>query len=82
MNFNSFILDILKDPHWRPKWRWFHWSVGLFGFILCVTTMFLISILYAVIAWVMMILLLLYIVRTPHPYPPPPAPPSPQHPPS
>ena len=64
MNFNSFILDILKDPHWRPKWRWFHWSVGLFGFILCVTTMFLISILYAVIAWVMMILLLLYIVRT------------------
>ena len=66
MNFNSFILDILKDPHWRPKWRWFHWSVGLFGFILCVTTMFLISILYAVIAWVMMILLLLYIVLTFH----------------
>ena len=29
MNLNSFFLDFLKDPHWRPKWRYFHWSVGL-----------------------------------------------------
>ena len=28
MNLNCFVLDILKDPHWRPRWRYFHWYVG------------------------------------------------------
>ena len=44
MNLNSFFLDFLKDPHWRPKWRFFHWSVGLAGFVLCVFVMFLIQV--------------------------------------
>ena len=37
MNLNCFVLDILKDPHWRPKWKYFHWFWGLAGFALCVT---------------------------------------------
>ena len=55
MNLNCFVLDILKDPHWRPKWRWYHWSVGLAGFLLCTSLMFIIDWLYAIIAWVMTI---------------------------
>ena len=47
MNLNSFFLDFLKDPHWRPKWRWFHWSVGLAGFLLCTSLMFIIDWVYA-----------------------------------
>ena len=49
MNLNSGVLDFLKDPHWRPKWRWFHWSTGFAGFVLCVTVMFLIQVYYALV---------------------------------
>jgi len=31
------------SPNWRPRWRFYHWSVGLFGFILCAVCMFLIG---------------------------------------
>ena len=64
MNLNCFFLDVLKDPHWRPKWRYFHWSVGLFGFFLCITVMFLIQWAYAIAAWGMALVLLAYILHT------------------
>ena len=64
MNLNSFFLDFLKDPHWRPKWRFFHWSVGLAGFVLCTTMMFLIQYIYALVAWSLVGLLLAYILRS------------------
>lgn len=67
MNLNSFFLDFLKDPHWRPKWRWFHWSVGLAGFLLCCVVMFMIQWIYALAAWGMCLMLLAYMVRASHP---------------
>ena len=54
-NLLVFFLDVLKDPHWRPRWRYFHWSVGLMGFLLCTTLMFIIDWIYAIIAWVLTI---------------------------
>ena len=64
MNLNSFLLDILKDPNWRPRFKYFHWSTGLLGFLLCTTVMFIIQWLYALIAWVVVIMLLVVILRT------------------
>ena len=28
MNLNTFFLALLKDPHWRPRWKYFHWTIG------------------------------------------------------
>jgi len=64
MNLNCFFLDYLKDPTWRPRWKYFHWSSGLAGFVLCVTVQFLIDWIYAIIAWVLWLVLLIFIVRT------------------
>jgi solute carrier family 12 (potassium/chloride transporter), member 4/6 len=63
MNLNCFFLDYLKDPTWRPRWKYFHWSSGLAGFVLCVTVQFLIDWIYAIIAWVLWLVLLIFIVR-------------------
>jgi amino acid transporter len=64
MNFNVFVLDAMKDPHWRPRWKYFHWSIGLAGFLLCTALMFIINWIYAIIAWVGTGLLLAWIVRS------------------
>jgi potassium/chloride transporter 4/5/6 len=64
MNLNCFFLDFLKDPHWRPRWKYFHWTSGLMGFVLCVTIMFLISPVAAGLAWLLQFLLLALIMRT------------------
>ena len=64
MNLNCFVLDILKDPHWRPRWRWFHWSCGLLGFLLCATLMFIIAWYFALAAWALALAILGLIVRS------------------
>jgi len=64
MNLNCFFLDFLKDPHWRPKWKYFHWSVGLTGFVLCVAVQFMIDYIYAIVAWALVVFLLFIILRT------------------
>ena len=63
MNITVFVLSILEDPHWRPRWRYFHWSVGLAGFLLCCTLMFLINWYFALAAWAVALLILGLIVQ-------------------
>jgi potassium/chloride transporter 4/5/6 len=58
------VLDVLKDPHWRPRWQYFHWSVGLGGFALCVALQFAIQFAYALFAWAAVGLILYYILHT------------------
>jgi potassium/chloride transporter 4/5/6 len=41
MNLNCYVLGVLKDPHWRPRWRYYHWSLGLCGFVLCFSLQFI-----------------------------------------
>ena len=63
MNITVFVLSILEDPHWRPRWRYFHWSVGLAGFLLCCTLMFLINWYFALAAWAVALVILGLIVQ-------------------
>mmetsp|Transcript_23999 Transcript_23999/g.79767 ORF Transcript_23999/g.79767 Transcript_23999/m.79767 type:complete len:680 (+) Transcript_23999:134-2173(+) len=64
MNLNCCLLGLLKDPHWRPRFRYFHWAVGLVGFVLCTSIMFVIDWRYALGAWLLTLLVLALVVRT------------------
>jgi len=64
MNLNCFVLDWLQDPSWRPRWKYYHWSVGLAGFLLCVAIMFAINYIYALVAWAFAGAIVAYIMRS------------------
>jgi len=50
VNMSCTILEAVHDPNWRPRFRYHHWSISLFGAILCVWMMFAISAVIALIA--------------------------------
>jgi hypothetical protein len=33
LNFSTFVLSLTRAPSWRPTWKYFHWSLGLSGFL-------------------------------------------------
>ena len=61
VNFSCFILTILKAPGWRPSFRVFSWHTALFGFLMCITLMVLISIVWSLCAFFLCFLVLFYI---------------------
>lgn len=50
VNLSCFFLAYLRSPGFRPTWKFFHWSSALLGFLWCITLMFYINVLYAVLA--------------------------------
>jgi len=67
MNFSCFALTWLKSPAWRPKgiqrkrWRLWYSTTSFLGFLICLTIMFTINVLWALAALVMSLLLYFYI---------------------
>lgn len=61
LNFSSFLLSILKQPSWRPSWKYFHWSTALIGAILSIALMFIISWYLALGALFLFMVLAIYI---------------------
>ena len=61
LNFSTFALGLTKAPSWRPTWRYFHWSVGLAGFLLCTTLAFIIRWYFALVAVALLGALVSYI---------------------
>ena len=61
LNFSTFALGLTKAPSWRPTWRYFHWSVGLAGFLLCTTLAFIIRWYFALVAVALLGALVAYI---------------------
>lgn len=41
VNLSTALLSLLRYPNWRPTWRYYHWSLSLFGAVLCLVYMFL-----------------------------------------
>ena len=37
VNLSCFLLDLLDAPSWRPRWKFHHWSLSLFGALLCLS---------------------------------------------
>ncbi|GFR73160.1 solute carrier family 12 member [Elysia marginata] len=50
INFAVTLQSLLDTPHWRPSFKYYHWSLTLFGTALCVTVMFICNWTYALLA--------------------------------
>jgi len=61
INFACFLSGFLKSPNFRPTWKYFHWATALAGFVLCLTLMFVISVLYAFVAIILINGVFIYI---------------------
>lgn len=50
LNFAAFTESVTKNPSYRPTFRYCHWSVSLAGSVGCLTVMFLINWIWALIS--------------------------------
>lgn len=61
VNLACALQTLLKTPNWRPRFRYYHWSLSLCGLTLCISIMFMTSWFYALIAMGMAGLIYKYI---------------------
>uniref|UniRef100_A0A6B2E4U6 Putative amino acid transporter n=1 Tax=Phlebotomus kandelakii TaxID=1109342 RepID=A0A6B2E4U6_9DIPT len=61
VNLACFLQTILRTPNWRPRFKYYHWSLSLIGLALCVSVMFMTSWYFALIAMGMAVLIYKYI---------------------
>ena len=50
LNLATFYESITQNPSYRPRFRWSHWTTSLLGAIGCLTVMFLINWVWALVA--------------------------------
>ncbi|KAL6538719.1 Protein ccc1 [Orobanche gracilis] len=61
VNLSCFLLDLLDAPSWRPRWKFHHWSISLFGALICIVIMFLISWAFTVVSLALATLIYYYV---------------------
>ncbi|CAH0766243.1 unnamed protein product [Diatraea saccharalis] len=61
VNLACALQTLLKTPNWRPRFKYYHWSLSLMGLTLCISIMFMTSWFYALIAMGMAGLIYKYI---------------------
>lgn len=61
VNASTAIQSILKAPNWRPRFKLYHWSLSIFGGLLVLVLMFLVSWYYALGAIVIALIIYKYI---------------------
>lgn len=61
INFACMALTLSKTPGWRPGFKYFTWWSSLLGGILCMTIMFIVSVVFTIIALIITALLVVYI---------------------
>ncbi|XP_054278489.1 solute carrier family 12 member 4 isoform X2 [Macrosteles quadrilineatus] len=50
VNLACAVQTILRTPNWRPRFKYYHWSLSLTGLSLCIAVMFMTSWYYALTA--------------------------------
>ncbi|XP_071814976.1 solute carrier family 12 member 6-like isoform X2 [Apostichopus japonicus] len=50
VNLACALQTLLNAPNWRPRFRYYHWSLSFLGMLLCVSVMFISSWYYALVA--------------------------------
>ncbi|KAK6186052.1 hypothetical protein SNE40_008163 [Patella caerulea] len=50
VNMACALQTLLQTPNWRPRFRFYHWTLSLIGLSLCITLMFISSWYYALAA--------------------------------
>lgn len=61
VNFSCFFLSITGAPNFRPTFKLFSWWTALFGAIMCLFSMFFVSVVYAAIAFLVQALLIIIV---------------------
>jgi amino acid transporter len=61
LNLSCLVLSAVNAPSWRPKWRYYHWSAALVGFLACAAMNFVIVWYWALVAMVFLIFVYIYI---------------------
>ena len=50
VNLACALQTLLRTPNWRPRFKFYHWSLSFVGLSLCITVMFMTSWYYALLA--------------------------------
>lgn len=50
VNLACALQTLLKTPNWRPRFKYYHWSLSFIGLSLCIAIMFMTSWYYALLA--------------------------------
>ncbi|KAJ1523941.1 hypothetical protein ONE63_010490 [Megalurothrips usitatus] len=50
VNLACAVQTLLRTPNWRPRFKFYHWSLSLAGLALCIAVMFMTSWYYALLA--------------------------------
>ncbi|XP_017482025.1 PREDICTED: solute carrier family 12 member 5-like [Rhagoletis zephyria] len=50
LNLACTVQSLLRTPNWRPRFKYYHWSISLCGIFLCLLVMFLSSWIYTLCA--------------------------------
>ncbi|CAB4064970.1 SLC12A4_6 [Lepeophtheirus salmonis] len=50
VNLACALQTLLRTPNWRPRFKYYHWSLSLLGVVLCIAVMFMSSWYYALLA--------------------------------
>lgn len=53
VNLACAVQTLLRTPNWRPRFKFYHWSLSIFGLGLCISIMFMTSWYMALIAMTM-----------------------------
>lgn len=61
VNLACAVQTLLRTPNWRPRFKFYHWSLSLFAVLLCISIMFMTSWYMALIAMVMAVIIYKYI---------------------
>ncbi|KAG0586431.1 hypothetical protein KC19_2G090200 [Ceratodon purpureus] len=61
LNLSCLVLSAVNAPSWRPKWKYYHWSAALVGFLACAAMNFVIVWYFALVAMAVLGLLYAYI---------------------
>eukprot|EP00040_Diaphanoeca_grandis_P032319 m.195625 g.195625 ORF g.195625 m.195625 type:complete len:1003 (-) comp32576_c0_seq1:270-3278(-) len=61
VNVACALQSLLKSPSWRPRYRYYHWTLSALGAFLCVLLMLLSSWIYALLAGTLAMMIYYYI---------------------
>ncbi|RTG85579.1 solute carrier family 12 (potassium/chloride transporter), member 4/5/6 [Schistosoma bovis] len=61
VNLASMLNGFLKEPSWRPRFRFYHWFLSFVGLCLCIALMFISSWYYTIVAWALAFAIYKYI---------------------
>ncbi|BFG05441.1 solute carrier family 12 member 6 [Drosophila madeirensis] len=61
VNLACAVQTLLRTPNWRPRFKFYHWSLSLIGLTLCISVMIMTSWYFALIALSMAIVIYKYI---------------------